>query len=119
LIYHAGALGDTLLLYPILRAFLDAQPEAKVVAVGEAPWRFLFNLGWVEKFFSCHNGWVSEWFSKNPPTTQHPLDGWLNPPVKAWVFLKHPPEGSYVGSLLSVQIRPRACLSAHQGIAGL
>jgi ADP-heptose:LPS heptosyltransferase len=109
LIYHAGALGDTLLLYPILRAFLDAQPEVKVVAVGEAPWRLLFNLGWVEKFFSCHNGWVSEWFSKNPPTTQHPLDGWLNPPVKAWVFLKHPPEG-LLRWLSHVCTDPPACL---------
>ena len=109
LVYHAGALGDTLLVYPILRQFLDAHPEAKVVAVGEAPWRLLFNLGWVEKFFSCHNGWVSEWFSKNPPAAQHPLDGWLNPPVKAWVFLKHPPEG-LLRWLSSVCADPPACL---------
>lgn len=96
-------------MYPILRSFLDAHPKAKIVAVGEAPWRFLYHLGWVENFFSWQSGWVSEWFSKDGPTSPNPLDGFLTPPIKAWVFLKNPPQG-LIGWLSSICADPPICL---------
>jgi ADP-heptose:LPS heptosyltransferase len=92
-IYHPGALGDALFLYPVLRIFRETHPNAKIVAIGGEPWRLLSFLGWVDETFSCHSRFVSEWFGKEPMSCPIELRGPLKPPLKAWIFLSHPPEG--------------------------
>lgn len=108
-IYHTGALGDTLFLYPALRAFRETHPHSRIVAIGGEPWRLLSFLGWVDATFSCHSRFVSYWFGKGPTSCPVELKDLLKPPLKAWIFLRHPPQG-LLSWLSPLCLEPPVCL---------
>lgn len=112
LIYHNGALGDTLFLYPVLRIFREFHPHSQIVVIGGEPWRLLAFLGWVDSVFSCHSRFVSDWFRENTATCPVELVSLLKPPLKAWIFLHHPPRG-LLNWLSPLCIEPPTCIPVY------
>jgi len=101
LIWHFGALGDTLFTYPLIYHVKTNYPHIKIVTIGSNSWSIFKSMDWIDHFFPSHHAWVSSWFGNKKPTMPEPLLETLKAPIAIWAFFSSP-ESTLMNNMLSL-----------------